>query len=56
MYHLKPTEGRVVPDPDRGDDLPPDGRPVRPSSYWTRRLQDGDVIRVDEPVRKRGAQ
>lgn len=43
MY-VKPTEGRTVPDPARGDALPPEGRPVEPSQYWHRRIADGDVV------------
>ena len=43
MY-VKPTEGRQVPDPARGDHLPPEGRNVEPSQYWQRRVIDGDVV------------
>lgn len=43
MY-VKPTEGRAVPDPARGDTLPPKGREVEASQYWQRRLADGDVV------------
>ncbi len=46
---LKPVEGRTVPDPERGDDLPAEGRDVRPSAYWARRLADGDVIEAKQP-------
>lgn len=42
MY-LKPVSGRQVPDPDRGDLLPAEGREVADQQYWHRRLQDGDV-------------
>lgn len=41
---VKPTAGRHVPDPARGDTLPPEGREVEPTQYWQRRLNDGDVI------------
>lgn len=43
MY-VKPTEGRAVPDPARGDTLPPKGREVEASQYWHRRIADGDVV------------
>lgn len=42
MYVI-PTEGRQIPDPARGDTLPPEGRTVEPSQYWQRRVIDGDV-------------
>jgi len=43
--HLVPSRpGLRVLDPDHGDlPLPPEGREVGLSSYWIRRLQDGDV-------------
>jgi len=43
MY-LKPTAGTQVPDPDRGDVLPADGRNVELNQYWQRRIADGDVV------------
>lgn len=46
---VKPTEGRSVPDPARGDLLPADGRNVDETSYWLRRLAAGDVQRADPP-------
>jgi hypothetical protein len=42
MY-IQPILGRNVPDPVRGDLLPPEGRDVEPTQYWQRRLKDGDV-------------
>lgn len=42
MY-LKPAPGITVPDPARGDALPPEGREVESTQYWQRRLNDGDV-------------
>ena len=42
--HVTPTAGRKVPDPDRGDTLPPEGREVEPTQYWQRRVLDGDVV------------
>lgn len=41
--HVTPAEGRVVPDPERGDHLPPEGRTVTRSPYWVRRIKDQDV-------------
>ncbi len=41
---VKPTPGRSVPDPARGDSLPPEGREVEPTQYWQRRIVDGDVV------------
>ena len=38
-----PAVGRSVPDPVRGDFLPPDGRNVEPNQYWYRRQLDGDT-------------
>lgn len=40
---VKPNNGRSVPDPDRGDLLPAEGREVSQSQYWFRRQLDGDV-------------
>lgn len=42
--HVKPAQGRQVPDPDRGGPLPPEGRVVESTQYWQRRLADGDVV------------
>lgn len=45
VLFLKPArEGLVVGDPDRGCVLPPDGTRCRDTSYWRRRLADGDVV------------
>lgn len=46
---LKPTEGTQVPDPDRGDFLPPEGRTKEPTQYWQRRIADGDVVEASPP-------
>ena len=47
MY-LVPAEGLSIPDPDRRDRLPAEGREVPSSDYWNRRLRDGDV-RIGTP-------
>lgn len=43
---VKPLDGRSVPDPDRGDLLPEEGREVSQNQYWYRRQLDGDVVIV----------
>jgi hypothetical protein len=40
---VKPTKGRSVHDPARGDLLPEEGRNVDESQYWYRRVIDGDI-------------
>jgi hypothetical protein len=41
---IKPAQGRQVPDPARGDLLPPEGRSVESYQYWQRRIAEGDVV------------
>ncbi len=42
--HVKPAEGLAIPSPDHGGkNLPPDGGWVESSTYWSRRLAEGDV-------------
>lgn len=43
---VKPAEGRSVPDPNRGDILPEEGREVAETQYWQRRIIDRDVVAV----------
>nr|WP_085480511.1 DUF2635 domain-containing protein [Paraburkholderia susongensis] len=45
---VRPAEGRVVPDPARGDVLPADGRSVERNAYWRRRVAAGDVVESDD--------
>lgn len=45
MY-VKPREGVRVRDPDTKQHIPVTGREVPESSYWLRRLADGDVVEV----------
>lgn len=54
MY-VKPIEGRRVPDPARGDTVPPEGREVEPTQYWQRRVIDGDVVEATPPKTKKEA-
>lgn len=41
--YLTPTDGMVVRDPVTGLALPEQGAAKSPTSYWLRRLRDGDV-------------
>lgn len=50
-----PAAGRVVPDPEAGDLLPPEGRDVPDSAWWRRRLADGDIILKTAPAKQKGA-
>jgi hypothetical protein len=55
---VKPVSGRQVPDPEKGGFLPPEGRAVEATTYWLRRLADGDVVEVDpeaKPAKTKGA-
>jgi len=49
MY-VKPQNGRQVPDPARGDQLPPEGREVEFNQYWMRRIADKDVAESTNPA------
>lgn len=42
MYVI-PKSGFKIPDPSLNDHLPPEGRNVEKTTYWIRRLRDGDV-------------
>lgn len=47
--HVKPAPGLKVPDPERGGLLADEGREVDDTSiYWSRRVDDGDVV-VSQP-------
>ncbi len=46
MYVI-PKKGYTIPDLDRRDMLPADGREVEDSLYWAALIRDGDVtVRV----------
>lgn len=49
---IKPASGMHVRDPATKRPLPAEGKEVRESSFWLRRLADGDVVlaQVEEPV------
>lgn len=51
---VKPVDGRLVPDPERGGYLPSEGRDVPDNQYWQRRFADGDVSK-SEPAKRKGA-
>ena len=46
---VKPAEGRAVRDPDSMVLLPDEGKDVPDTTFWRRRLRDGDVIEVVDP-------
>lgn len=48
MY-VKPVPGRIVPDPEMGGYLLPEGREVAKTQYWMRRVRDGDVVVISPP-------
>lgn len=44
---LRPARPELrVPDPTTGRDLAPDGEPKPLTTYWRRRIADGDVVEV----------
>jgi hypothetical protein len=50
--HIKPAPGKVVIDPETRKSLAADGDTVTSSTYWLRRVADGDVIQLDAPSPK----
>jgi hypothetical protein len=46
---VKPAEGLKVRDPDTRRHLPEEGAAVPRSTYWLRRLRDGDVVAASAP-------
>lgn len=49
---VKPAiPGTIVRDPDTKRALPDEGDDVPDTSYWLRRLRDGDVVRIDAQPR-----
>lgn len=44
---VKPKEGFIVRDPLSGLKLPAEGKKVKLSNYWNRRIADGDVDLVN---------
>lgn len=45
---LKPKEGLKVPRPENGRELKAEGELVESSTYWRRRIIDGDVTEVSD--------
>lgn len=52
--YVIPKKGLKVRDPDAGNHLPEAGALVEASSYWRRRLRDGDVTLGNEPKKSKG--
>lgn len=49
IINVVPVEGRTVRDPrDSMTPLPPQGKAVEDTTYWQRRIIEGDVTQVDE--------
>lgn len=49
---VKPAEGLKVRDPVTMDHLPATGAEVPRTTYWLRRLRDGDVVQAKRAARK----
>ena len=49
--NVKPAPGLLVRDPDSRQPLPPEGAAVASSTFWHRRLADGDVLLLEDPAR-----
>ncbi|UVN46240.1 DUF2635 domain-containing protein [Pseudomonas mosselii] len=49
MIQLKPAPGRACPMPEKGGELLPEaGDTVPHDGYWQRRIDDGDVLLVEQ--------
>jgi hypothetical protein len=48
MIYVKPSPGLKVRDPASRLHLPPEGKRVAETSYWIRRIKQGDVVLVTE--------
>jgi hypothetical protein len=46
---LKPAAGLIVRDPATGQPLAQDGEAKPDTTYWRRRLRDGDVLPAPAP-------
>ncbi|KAB7624322.1 DUF2635 domain-containing protein [Alkalilimnicola sp. S0819] len=53
--HIKPAPGRQVRDPITAQPLAAKGEHKPASSYWLRRLRDGDVIDLTAPKKPKQA-
>ena len=52
---LKPKEGIKVRDPHTGNYLPEEGKEVELSSYWKRRMKDGDAVETKKPKKEKSS-
>lgn len=51
---LKPAKDTLkVRDPATGEYLPTEGKEVEVTSYWRRRIKDGDVVEASKPRKSR---
>lgn len=50
QVYLRPAEGLIVRDPATRAPLAAEGEWKPRSSYWDRRLLDGDVVETEPPV------
>ena len=41
--YVVPVKGLTVIDPTNGQPLPPEGKEVERTTYWVRRVNEGDV-------------
>lgn len=46
---VRPADGLNIRDPETGNYLPKTGQIVPRSSFWLRRLKDGDVVESTAP-------
>lgn len=46
---IKPADGLIIRDPVSYQVLPPEGKKVKPSLFWRRRLKEGAVYEAQEP-------
>lgn len=46
---VRPADGLKIRDPETGNYLPETGQIVPRSSFWLRRLKDGDVVESTAP-------
>ncbi|HBD18680.1 MAG TPA: hypothetical protein DC063_00265 [Arenimonas sp.] len=54
--HIKPAPGLIVRDPATGNPLAAEGENKPDTTYWRRRLRDGDALfaSVSEPAPTKG--
>lgn len=52
IVKLKPAGKNLVRNPDTNGHLEVQGEPIALTSYWRRRIKDGDVKQIDEEPAK----